>query len=106
MPHDDKRERQRVARGLRAHILAFCIERGPGAEFFLSELTTFVQARQPCAPDSARRIFTMMAEGDGEPKRIAYEIVDRQRSRWRLIDVWPEGKPAERGEQLSLLEAM
>lgn len=105
MPHDSKHERTRVAGTLRGPILDYLTQHvGVGGEFYMRDLAVHCVQQTGCALSSPDRIFRMMGpEDDSEPTRLAYVVINRRRSHYRLTGLWPDGRPAEGPEQLDLL---
>jgi hypothetical protein len=64
-------------------ILDFWKGKGTGTRFHMEELTNFVRARVPAAPDSAGRILRDMRQG-GE---LNYSVVDRRKSLYQIEEV-------------------
>lgn len=81
---------RRVKLAVSATIRAFLMERGEGKQFSMVELTEYVRARHPIAPDSAGRILRDMNQR-GE---IAYQLVSRSKSLYRVVSVQPRLKEA------------
>jgi len=61
-------------------ILKFFSLRGVGEQFHMADLTRFVNAHTPIAPDSAGRILRDMRQG-GE---LNYQVVDRRNSLYQI----------------------
>ena len=100
MPHDHPRERERVATHLADHVLAFCQSVGVGNVFHGPQLASYCMVRVTCSPSSPDRILRLLAD-EG---RVAYRVLSRRRSEYRLEGVWPGGRPVEASEQLALAE--
>lgn len=77
---------RRVKLAISATIRAFLMERGEGNQFSMLELTEYVRARHPSAPDSAGRILRDMNQR-GE---VRYELVSRSKSLYRVLSVQPQ----------------
>lgn len=80
----------RVKLAISATIREFLAERGVGEQFSMVELTEYVRARHSIAPDSAGRILRDMNQR-GE---IAYQLVSRSKSLYRVVSVQPRLKEA------------
>lgn len=77
-----QREIFRVRKRLEPVIEQFFADKGPGAQFHMSELNKYVSSREACAPESPGRIMRALSRKG----RIAYELIDRARSLYCVLD--------------------
>lgn len=77
------RELSRCKASIAPLILKFFDSRGIGYRFHMSELTEYVRARTPIAPDSAGRVLRDMRQA----KEINYRVVDRRQSLYQIEEV-------------------
>lgn len=84
---DQDAQLDRVSKRIRGALLAFFMTRTPGTEYHGEDLRRHIAGQcGDVAPDSARRIASMMKrEGS-----INYELVDKTRSLYRVLAPGPQ----------------
>lgn len=80
-PEAQHAQLRRVRERIEAAVLAYCSALSPPAQFHMEDLTAFVQARVPVAPDSPGRILRHLRQR----KRLAYRVVNRKASLYELL---------------------
>jgi hypothetical protein len=90
---------RRVSERIASHILAFCADR-VGRCFYADDLRRYVVARVACSPASPDRVLRSLRNPRTGRPRLDYRVESRSESLYRVLAVWPDGKPEERVAEL------